>query len=89
MHLTTYVIHNILYAQTKFSREGLLPVNIDEKIKKLSPAKRKKVEARAAELIAEEMTLRDLRKARELTQARMGGTARHHAGRRLQAREAE
>lgn len=48
-----------------------MPVNVDVKIKKLSPAKRRKVEARAAALIAEEMTLRDLRKARELTQARM------------------
>ena len=48
-----------------------MPVNVDDKIKKLSPARRKKVEARAAELIAEEMTLRDLRKARALTQARM------------------
>ncbi|MDE0333055.1 MAG: XRE family transcriptional regulator [Nitrospinae bacterium] len=48
-----------------------MPVNIDKKIKKLSAARRKKVEARAAELIAEEMTLRDLRRARELTQARM------------------
>ena len=48
-----------------------MPVNVDEKIKKLSAARRKKVEARAAALIAEEMTLRDLRKARELTQARM------------------
>ena len=48
-----------------------MPVNVDDKIKKLSAAQRKKVEARAAELIAEEMTLRDLRKARALTQARM------------------
>ena len=48
-----------------------MPVNVDKKIKKLSPAQRKRVEARAAELIAEEMTLRDLRKARALTQARM------------------
>lgn len=48
-----------------------MPVNVEDKIKKLSPARRKKVEARAAELLAEEMTLRDLRKARELTQARM------------------
>ena len=48
-----------------------MPVNVDNKIKKLSAARRKKVETRAAELIAEEMTLRDLRKARELTQARM------------------
>ena len=48
-----------------------MPVNIDDKRKKRSPSQRKKVEARAAELVAEEMTLRDLRKARELTQARM------------------
>ena len=48
-----------------------MPVNVDNKIKTLSPAQRKKVEARAAVLIAEEMTLRDLRKARDLTQARM------------------
>ncbi len=48
-----------------------MPVNVEDKIKKLSPTQRKKVEARAAALIAEEMTLRDLRKARELTQARV------------------
>lgn len=48
-----------------------MPVNVNDKIKKLSPTQRKKVEARAAALIAEEMTLRDLRKARELTQARV------------------
>ena len=48
-----------------------MPVTVDDKIRKLSAAQRKKVEARAAELIAEEMTLRELRKARKLTQARM------------------
>ena len=48
-----------------------MAVNVDDKIKKLSPAQRKKVEARAAELIAEEMTLCELRKARKLTQVRM------------------
>ena len=48
-----------------------MPVNVEDKIKNLSPSQRKKVEARAAELLAEEMTLRDLRKARQLTQARM------------------
>jgi transcriptional regulator with XRE-family HTH domain len=48
-----------------------MAVNVDEKIKKLSPARRKKIEARAAELVAEEMTLRALRKARKLTQVRM------------------
>ena len=45
--------------------------NVDDIIKKLSPAQRKKVEARAAELIAEEMTLQQLRHARKLTQVRM------------------
>jgi len=48
-----------------------MAVNIEDKIKKLSPAQRKKVEERAAYLIAEEMTLRELRKARKLTQVRM------------------
>jgi transcriptional regulator with XRE-family HTH domain len=48
-----------------------MPMNVNEIIRKLSPAERKKVEDRAAELIAEEMTLRDLRKARKLTQARV------------------
>jgi transcriptional regulator with XRE-family HTH domain len=48
-----------------------MAVNVNDKIKKLGPAQRKKVEARAAELIAEEMTLRELRRARDLTQVRM------------------
>ena len=34
----------------------------------LDPERRRKIEARTAELIAEEMTLRELRKARQLTQ---------------------
>jgi DNA-binding XRE family transcriptional regulator len=48
-----------------------MAVNVEDKIKKLSPAQRKKVKSRAAELIAEEMTLRELRKALKLTQVRM------------------
>jgi DNA-binding XRE family transcriptional regulator len=48
-----------------------LAVNVNEKIRKLSPAQRKRMEARAVELIAEEMTLRELRRARKLTQVRM------------------
>jgi transcriptional regulator with XRE-family HTH domain len=48
-----------------------MPTNVDDIIRKLSPAQRKKVEARAAELIAEEMTLRELRHARQLTQVKM------------------
>ena len=51
-----------------------MPVNVNEIIRKLSPAERKRVEDRAAELMAEEMTLRDLRKARKLTQARVAKT---------------
>jgi DNA-binding XRE family transcriptional regulator len=45
-----------------------MAVNVDDKIRKLSTGRRKKVEARAAELIAEQMTLRELRAARKLTQ---------------------
>ena len=45
--------------------------NLERIRKKLSPVRRKKVEARAAQLIAEEMTLQELRRARKLTQVRM------------------
>jgi hypothetical protein len=38
-----------------------MPTNADAMIAKLSPAQRKKVEARAAQLIAEELALRELR----------------------------
>ena len=48
-----------------------MPTNVDDIVRKLSRAQRKKVETRAAELIAEEMTLRELRHARKLTQVRM------------------
>ncbi len=51
-----------------------MPTNVDDIIKKLSPAQRKKVEARAAQIIAEEMTLRELRHARKLTQVRIAKT---------------
>ncbi|MGB8493158.1 MAG: hypothetical protein WCE53_02040 [Candidatus Acidiferrum sp.] len=48
-----------------------MTVDIRKKIAKLNRAQRKKVAARAAELIAEEMSLRQLRKARKLTQSRV------------------
>jgi transcriptional regulator with XRE-family HTH domain len=51
-----------------------MPTNVDAIIAKLSPAQRKKVEVRAAQLIAEEMTLRELRHARKLTQVRVAKT---------------
>ena len=45
-----------------------MAVNVDDTIAGLDPARRRRVEDRASELIAEEMTLRELRKARQLTQ---------------------
>ncbi len=46
-----------------------MPMNVNGKIRKLSPAERKKVKDRAAEIIAEERNLRDLRIARKLKRA--------------------
>lgn len=48
-----------------------MALNVDEWIERLGPDRRRRVEERAAELIAEEMTLRELRKARRLTQAKV------------------
>ena len=45
--------------------------NLEEIIQKIPLERQKKIEERASELIAEEMTLQDLRKARSLTQERM------------------
>jgi DNA-binding XRE family transcriptional regulator len=45
--------------------------NLERIRKELNPARRKKIEARATQLMAEEMTLRELRQARKLTQVRM------------------
>jgi DNA-binding transcriptional regulator YiaG len=47
---------------------------LDQKIGELSPARRKKIEARAAQLVAEEKSLRELRRAHKLTQARIAET---------------
>jgi DNA-binding XRE family transcriptional regulator len=48
-----------------------MPRNVDEIIRELSPSHRKKVDARAAELLAEEMTLRQLRHAHHKTQVEL------------------
>jgi DNA-binding XRE family transcriptional regulator len=48
-----------------------MAVTLKDKMKGLSPARRKKIEARTAQLIAEEMTRQELRHARKLTQARL------------------
>jgi predicted transcriptional regulator len=43
----------------------------EDYMRKLSPARRKKIAARTKELLAEEMTLRELRKARKQSQTEM------------------
>lgn len=53
-----------------------MPRNVNEIIRKLNPAQRKKVETRAAQLIAEEMTLRELREACRLTQQKVAKSLR-------------
>jgi transcriptional regulator with XRE-family HTH domain len=45
--------------------------SLREKIAKLSPERQEKIATRTAELIREELNLRDLRKARELTQVQL------------------
>ncbi|MGH9344812.1 MAG: helix-turn-helix domain-containing protein [Blastocatellia bacterium] len=45
--------------------------NLERIRKELNPVRRKKIGSRAAQLIAEEMTLQELRHAREITQVRM------------------
>jgi DNA-binding XRE family transcriptional regulator len=44
---------------------------LNDVMNKLPPARRKKVDARAKELISEELTLRNIRKAQKLTQEQM------------------
>ena len=48
-----------------------MATNVRDTMKGLCPARRKKIEARTATLIAEEMSLRDLRQALTLTQERI------------------
>jgi transcriptional regulator with XRE-family HTH domain len=50
--------------------------NVNDIINKLSPTQRKKVETRAAQLIAEEMTLQQLRQACKLTQQKVARSLR-------------
>jgi hypothetical protein len=62
-----------------------MSLNVDELIRKLNPVEREKVEDRAAEIIAEEMSLRGSRKVSRITQARQD--ARHQLGQRFAARK--
>jgi DNA-binding XRE family transcriptional regulator len=48
-----------------------MPRNVNEIIKSLPATRRRKIEKLAKVLIAEEMTLQELRRAREMTQVKM------------------
>lgn len=58
---------------------------LDQKMESMGHARRKKVQARAARLIAEEVRLQELRQARKLTQAQ---GCRCQPGRRFPYRKA-
>jgi DNA-binding XRE family transcriptional regulator len=49
----------------------MMAISVEDVLKKLPRKERKAIEKRRQELLAEYMTLQDLRKARELTQQRM------------------
>ncbi len=49
-----------------------MPTTLKEKMNTLGKRRRQRIVTRAAELIAEEMSLRDLRQAQQLTQQRVG-----------------
>jgi DNA-binding XRE family transcriptional regulator len=48
-----------------------MPNSLQDKLNQLPPERQAKIRARANQLIAEEMSLRDLRLARKLTQEKM------------------
>ena len=65
-----------------------MTVRLDDMLADLDPAGRRRIEDRTADLIAEEMTLRELCKARRLTQVAVAraNSASVRTGRRLAAR---
>jgi transcriptional regulator with XRE-family HTH domain len=48
-----------------------MAITLKDKMKGLGASRRRKIEARTAELVKEQMTLRELRRARKLTQVRV------------------
>ena len=48
-----------------------MALNVNDIIGSLPPSRRRRIEKRAAKLIADEMTLQELRRARAMTQVRM------------------
>src|SRR5437899_10256918 len=57
-------------------REVKMPRNVNDIIRRLGPAQRRRVENRADQLIAEEMTLQQLRQACKLTQQKVAKSLR-------------
>lgn len=53
-----------------------MALNVNDWIERLGPERRRQVEERAAELIAEEMTLRNLRKTAKATRGNLSLVAR-------------
>src|SRR5258708_30213219 len=51
-----------------------MSTNVDAVLATISPSRRKKIESRAADIIAEEMTLQELRHARKRTQVTVAKT---------------
>ena len=66
-----------------------MPRNVNDIIKNLSPARRKKIENRATQLIAEEMTRQELRRARERTQVEVAKKLGDHARQRFPSPNSE
>jgi hypothetical protein len=60
-----------------------MTVSLDDHLKKLTPERRARIEARTKELIEDELTLRDLRQAQHLTQERMAALMAVESGKRL------
>ena len=58
-------------SRTREGKEVAMAITLKDKMKDLSPARRRKIDARTAEILAEQMTLQELRHARKLTQVRM------------------
>jgi hypothetical protein len=65
---------SISTSTSKTSQERKAMKTVNDNMAELPEARRQKIEARAAELVAEEVSLRELRRAHRLTQARVGKT---------------
>ena len=75
-------------AKLRTDQERIMAKTRERLLAELSPERRKRVKARAAQLIAQEQSLRDLRQARRLTQQHMAKRlgVRQHSISRLEQR---